>query len=45
MAARDLYLTSGRREAQIWNPIIEWPVEQVWQTLDDAGLETHQAYL
>jgi 3''-phosphoadenosine 5''-phosphosulfate sulfotransferase (PAPS reductase)/FAD synthetase and related enzymes len=44
VAARDPYLTSGRREAQIWNPIIEWPVEQVWRTLDDAGLETHEAY-
>jgi len=31
-------------EGYFWNPIIEWPVEQVFQTIADAGLKLHEAY-
>lgn len=27
-----------------WNAIIEWPVEDVLATIEDAGLEMHEAY-
>ncbi|MDD2878328.1 MAG: phosphoadenosine phosphosulfate reductase family protein [Acidiphilium sp.] len=39
----DSNLTTRTREAFIWNPIIEWPIEQVWRTIGEAGL-THEAY-
>ncbi|MEB8488211.1 MULTISPECIES: phosphoadenosine phosphosulfate reductase family protein [Acidithiobacillus] len=27
-----------------WNPIIEWPVEDVFATIESAGLRLHEAY-
>lgn len=27
-----------------WHPIIEWPIEDVLQTIADAGLDLHEAY-
>lgn len=27
-----------------WNPIIEWPVEDVLETINSAGLDLHEAY-
>jgi 3'-phosphoadenosine 5'-phosphosulfate sulfotransferase (PAPS reductase)/FAD synthetase len=27
-----------------WNPIIEWSVEHVWQSIRDSGLTPHEAY-
>ncbi|HQT90315.1 MAG TPA: phosphoadenosine phosphosulfate reductase family protein, partial [Acidiphilium sp.] len=43
VCAIDSNLATGRREALVWNPIIEWPIEQVWRTIAAAGL-THEAY-
>ncbi len=43
IAAIDTNLTTRTREAFVWNPIIEWPIEQVWRTIGEAGL-THEAY-
>jgi 3'-phosphoadenosine 5'-phosphosulfate sulfotransferase (PAPS reductase)/FAD synthetase len=28
-----------------WNPIIEWEIDDVWRTIDGAGLERHEAYV
>ncbi len=27
-----------------WNPIIEWSIADVWQSIRDAGLQPHEAY-
>lgn len=28
-----------------WNPIIEWKIDDVWRTIDDARLPRHEAYV
>ncbi|MCW8309046.1 phosphoadenosine phosphosulfate reductase family protein [Acidiphilium sp. PA] len=43
VSAIDTNLTTRTREAFVWNPIIDWPIEQVWRTIGEAGL-THEAY-
>lgn len=27
-----------------WHPIIDWKIEDVWQCIDDVGLQRHEAY-
>lgn len=27
-----------------WNPIIDWTIDEVWASIQDAGLEPHEAY-
>ncbi|MCW8308828.1 phosphoadenosine phosphosulfate reductase family protein [Acidiphilium sp. PA] len=43
ISAIDTNLTTRTREVFVWNPIIEWPIEQIWRTISEAGL-THEAY-
>ncbi|MCW8308821.1 phosphoadenosine phosphosulfate reductase family protein [Acidiphilium sp. PA] len=43
VCAIDSNLATRRREALVWNPIIEWPIEHVWRTIVAASL-THEAY-
>jgi 3'-phosphoadenosine 5'-phosphosulfate sulfotransferase (PAPS reductase)/FAD synthetase len=44
VSAIDRDITTLRREAFVWNAIIEWPVEQVWKVAADIGLAPHEAY-
>lgn len=45
VAAVQPKLARKGRVGMSWNPIIEWPVEDVLATIDDAGLELHEAYV
>lgn len=40
----DKRLVRKNAKGAIWNAIIEWPIEQVFQTIADAGLRLHEAY-
>lgn len=37
-------LSKSGRKVFDWYPIFEWDIEQVWQTIRDAGQEPHIAY-
>lgn len=32
------------RTGMTWNAVIEWPIEQVFEVIEEAGLELHEAY-
>lgn len=40
----DARLTRKHAAGMVWNAIIDWPVEQVFQTISDSGLTLHEAY-
>ncbi len=40
----DTRLTRKDAIGMIWNPVIDWPVEQVFSSILDAGLQLHEAY-
>ena len=40
----DTRLTRKDAAGQTWNAIIDWPIEQVFKTITDFGLEQHEAY-
>lgn len=42
--ALDKRLTRKDAVGATWNAIIEWPIEQVFESISDAGLRLHEAY-
>lgn len=36
--------TNGRRTVDVWLPIHDWTVEQVWERIRESGVEHHRAY-
>ena len=44
VAALDKRLTRKNAQGTTWNAIIEWPIEQVFQSINIAGLKLHEAY-
>ncbi|WP_130425258.1 phosphoadenosine phosphosulfate reductase family protein [Edaphobacter modestus] len=44
IAADDPRLIRKGYQGAVWNPIIDWRIEQVFATIKEAGLELHEAY-
>ncbi len=40
----DEQASNGKRHVDVWYPIFDWSVEQVWTTIRQSGVRSHRAY-